>query len=229
MRFRVDVAAGDRTLPWAEVHGAARGVVYALLRGQDPQISAELHDRGWQGSSLRPVGLSPPMFQGAVRRRGEYTTSDKGSVWFGSPVPEIATALLAALPGRSRIDWGSVSLAVRGVQLESTSDFSAGEAVFESVSPVLVKHADRFILAQDPNYVAGLKHNIAHKADLLDLPSRVDVEVLGTGPPRMFQVQGAPRAGATARVRVMAAPPLLDALHSWGLGLATNQGFGWLR
>jgi CRISPR-associated endoribonuclease Cas6 len=229
MRFRVDVSAGDRTMPWPDVHGPARGVVYRLLSGQDAALATELHDRGWRGSSLRPVGLSPPLFRGAARRAGEYTTSDRGSVWFGSPVPRIAAALLASLPGRSEISWGTVLLAVRGVELDSASDFSSGEAVFQSVSPVLVKHEDRFILPDDRPYVTRLEHNIRHKADLLGLPSDVDVEVLAAGPQRSFTVRGALRVGAAVRARVAASPPLLGALHSWGLGLATNQGFGWLR
>jgi CRISPR-associated endoribonuclease Cas6 len=229
MRFRVDVSAGDRTMPWADVHGAARGVVYRLLREQDPVLATELHDRGWNGSSLRPVGVSPPLFRGAVRRAGEYTTSDRGSVWFGSPVPRIAAALLASLPGRAEIGWGGVPLAVRGVALESSSDFSSGEAVFESMSPVLVKHEDRFVLPDDPVFAGRLGHNLRHKADLLGLPSDVDVEVLAAGPRRSFTVGGALRVGATIRARVAAAAPSLEALYSWGLGLATNQGFGWLR
>jgi hypothetical protein len=72
-------------------------------------------------------------------------------------------------------------------------------------------------------------HNTRHKADVLGLPSHVDIDVLASGPFRTFGVTGAPRSGATIRARVAAAPSLLDALYSWGLGLSTNQGFGWLR
>jgi hypothetical protein len=59
--------------------------------------------------------------------------------------------------------------------------------------------------------------------------SPAEVEVLGAGPRRGFDLSGARRIGATARLRVRAASALLDALYDWGLGLHTIQGFGWIR
>jgi CRISPR/Cas system endoribonuclease Cas6 (RAMP superfamily) len=52
---------------------------------------------------------------------------------------------------------------------------------------------------------------------------------LGAGPRRVFDVAGAKRIGASARLRITAAPVLLDALYEWGLGLNTVQGFGWVK
>jgi CRISPR-associated endoribonuclease Cas6 len=68
VKFRVDVAAGAASIPWADVHGPARGVGYALIAGQDEQLATQLHDHGWAGSPLVPLGVSPPLFQGAPRR-----------------------------------------------------------------------------------------------------------------------------------------------------------------
>lgn len=229
MRFRVDVSAGSPGIPWSEVHGPARAVGYALIGSQDEQLAAQLHDHGWGGSSLRPLGVSPPLFQRAPRRRGVYATSDHGSVWFGSPVPRIAAALLAGVAGRSEIRWGSVPLAVKGVQLEDTPDHQGGQVVFRSLTPVLVRYESQFVLPDHEAYEDRLRHNLVHRADLLGLPNEVDLEVLNAGPRRRFEVQGAPRIGATIRVRVTAAPELLDALYVGGIGLATVQGFGWLR
>lgn len=229
MRFRVDVAAGAASIPWTEVHSPARGVGYALIGSQDEQLATQLHDHGWAGSPLVPLGVSPPLFQGAPRRAGVYTTSDRGSVWFGSPVPRIAAALLAGVAGRSELCWGSVPLTVKGVQLEDTPDHQAGHAVFESLTPVLLRSENEYILPDHNAYEDRLRHNLAHRADVLGLPNEVDLEVLGSGPRRRFEVQKKPRIGATIRVRVAAAPTLLDALYVGGIGLATNQGFGWLR
>lgn len=150
-------------------------------------------------------------------------------MWFGSPVPQIAAALLAGVAGRSEIRWGSVALAVKGVQLENTPDHEAGHAVFESLTPVLLRFENEYILPEHMAYEDWLRHNLVHRADVLGLPNEVDLEVVGAGPRRRFEVQGKPRIGATIRVRVAAAPALLDALYVGGIGLATNQGFGWLR
>ena len=229
MRFRVDVAADVPIMPWGDVHGPARAVVYDLIRSQDAEIAEELHDVGWQGSPLRPVGISPPLFPGARPRRGAYATSPKGVISMGSPVPRIAACLLAAMAGRTEIRWGSVVLSVVGVQLDSSVNHSEGVAVFEAASPVLVRHDGMYILPDDENFPKGLTHNLRHKADLLGLPNDVEVEVLDSGPRRRFDVAKGFRIGATARVRVTAAPQLLGAIHEWGLGLSTVEGFGWIR
>lgn len=229
MRFRVDVAADAPVMAWADVHGPARGVIYDLIKGQDPELATELHDGGWRGHSLRPLGMSPPLFTGTKNRQGVYTTSKHGSLWFGSPVPGIAGSLLAALAGRAEIRWGGTKLTVRGVQLDAAPDHTGGQAIFESVSPIIVKHDSRYLLPDDVPFAERLTHNIRHKADALGLPNQVEVEVLAVGQRRRFDVQKGMRIGATARVRVVAAPALLDSIYDWGLGLNNNQAFGWVR
>lgn len=229
MRFRLDVSASKPELPWADVHGPARGVVYELLRSQDSGLAAELHDSGWLGHPLRPVGISPPLFSGTKARRGVYTTSSNGSVWLGSPIPRVAGCLLAALSGCTELRWGGVKLAIKGLQLESAPDHSSGVGVFEAVSPVLVKHGDRYLLPGEPHYEDRMLHNIRHKADVLGLPSAAGLTVLEAGPRRRFDVQGAARIGATVKTEVRGAPALLDALYYWGLGLCSIQGFGCVR
>jgi len=229
VRFRVDVAASKPVLPWRDVHGPARAVVYDLIESQDAAVASELHDLGWQGSSLRPLGVSPPLFSGTQRRAGAYLASSDGVISMGSPVPRIAACLLAALAGQSELRWGSVVLSVKGVQLDSIASHAGGVAVFETVSPVLVKHEDLFLVPTDAHFQERLTHNLRHKADVLGLPNEVEVEVLDSGPRRRFDMPKGFRIGATARVRVVGAPQLLDALYEWGLGLSTVEGFGWIR
>ncbi|MFI7470648.1 CRISPR-associated endoribonuclease Cas6 [Nonomuraea sp. NPDC049646] len=229
MRFRVDVAAGVPVVPWCDVHGAARAVVYGLINQQDVGVAAQLHDAGWDGSSLRPLGVSPPVFSGARRLSGAYAASPDGTIWMGSPVPRIAACLLAGVAGRREIAWGSVTLSVKGVQLDPAADHSGGVTVFETVSPVLVKREDLYLVPDDVHFQERLAHNLRHKADVLGLPNEVEVEVLDSGPRRRFDVPKGFRIGSTARVRVAAAPQLLDALYEWGLGLSTVEGFGWIR
>lgn len=229
MRFRVDVEAGAAELAWAEVFGPARAVAYNLISMSDRGLATELHDMGWAGHRLRPLGMSCPQFRGAPPARGRYTTSGNGSVWFGSPVPRIAAALLAGLAGQTTLRWGSADLAVRGVELEHAPDVAAGEVRFTTATPVLVKYRDAFVAPDQHGFHGALVHNLCHKADLLDLPSDVELEILDAGPMRRFQVGEGPRHGATLSVRIAADPRLLAALYDWGLGLANNQGFGWLR
>jgi CRISPR-associated endoribonuclease Cas6 len=133
------------------------------------------------------------------------------------------------MAGRKELRWGSLGLAVRGVELEVPPDHRSGQAEFATVSPVLVKSESRYLLPGDALYVDRLTHNVRHKADVLGLPGDAEVEVLDAGPRRGFEVAGAKRIGATVRLRMAAAPALLDALYEWGLGLATVQGFGWVR
>lgn len=216
-------------MDWRDVHGPARAFVYDLVRTSDPELARQLHDEGWGGSTLRPVGVSPPLFVGAARQHGVYTTSAKGSVWLGSPVPQIAAAMLRGLAGREVLQWGGTRLRVLGTELEWKPSHEAGQADFFSVSPVLVKKDSRFLMPGDAGYVERLTHNLRHKADLLGMPSDVGVEVLEAGPRRVFDVAGAKRAGANVRLRITAAPVLLGALYEWGVGLNTVQGFGWLQ
>jgi hypothetical protein len=56
MRVGVDVAAADSVMAWGDVHGPARAMVYRLIGRHDPALAKELHDSGWRGSTLRPVG-----------------------------------------------------------------------------------------------------------------------------------------------------------------------------
>jgi CRISPR-associated endoribonuclease Cas6 len=229
MRFRVDVSASAPEIAWPDVHGAARSVVYGLLRESDPALAAELHEGGWHGSGLRPVGISRPTFTSTTRSHGKYMTSGRGTVWLGSPVPEIAAALVRAVARRAELRWGQVTLAVRGVAVPAVPDHRGGQAEFVSTTPVLVKHESRWLLPGDDCYLDRLSHNLRHKADLLGLPRHCDVEVLSAGPRRRFDVRGGFRIGAEVRLRLSAEPVLLDALFDWGLGLENVQGFGWLR
>jgi CRISPR-associated endoribonuclease Cas6 len=150
-------------------------------------------------------------------------------VWFGSPVPRIAAALLRAVSELRELRWGNSRFAVQGADLEWPPDHSAGSVDLQTVSPVLVKRESRFLLPGDDGFIDRLTHNLRHKADVLGLPNEVSVEVLDAGPRRVFDVAGAKRVGANARLRITAAPVLLDALYDWGLGLNTVQGFGWVK
>jgi CRISPR-associated endoribonuclease Cas6 len=150
-------------------------------------------------------------------------------VWFGSPVPEIAACLLEGLSGRTSLQWGSTRLRVLGVAIEPPTDRSGGSTAFSTVSPILIKYEDRYLLPGDEYFEDRLLHNIRHKADVLGLPGDAEVEIEDAGPRRMFQVQRGLRIGATVRVRVYGHPQLLDALADCGLGLCNVQGFGWVR
>ncbi|THJ75289.1 CRISPR-associated endoribonuclease Cas6, partial [Candidatus Frankia alpina] len=224
MRFRVDLAADGSALQWDDVFTPARALAYDLIRGQDPELAEELHERGYAGSSLRPLGISSPQFRGTRKSRGTYATSADGSLWLGSPVPRVAAALLAGIAGRQTLRWASLRLALRGVQLESTPDHKAGEALFSTRTPILVKWEDRYIHPDHPHFTERLSHNLRHKADLLGLPAGNDIEVISSGPPRKFLVQRVPRHGSTAEIRIRADSTLLDAIYDWGLGLGTNPG-----
>ncbi|QNA72128.1 CRISPR-associated endoribonuclease Cas6 [Streptomyces sp. So13.3] len=229
MRVRVDVSADTPSLRWEDVHGPARAVVYGLLGSQDPVLAQSLHDEGWRGHPLKPLGVTSPQFRGAPNKRGVYTTSSQGSVWFGSPVPEIAAVLVAALASRTEIVWGATRLRVRGFAVDFDAPSTSGPVEMATATPVVVKHDGRDLLPGDDHFVERLEHNLVHKADVLGLPAPHGLRVLEAGPRRRFTVQGAPRIGAQVRVSMEADARFVDAVRSWGLGLDTIQGFGWIR
>ncbi|WP_369185719.1 CRISPR-associated endoribonuclease Cas6 [Streptomyces sp. Y1] len=231
VRVKVDVTPDRSSVRWEDVHGAARGVVYRLLGGQDEALAQELHDSGWLGKPLKPVGVAGPLFLGAPQRKGVYSTSYNGSVWFGSPVPEIASVLVRALAGAEELVWGTTRLRVRGLSVEMDAGVPAGDGPveLETMTPVVLKHEGRNLLPGDAHYLDRLQHNLAHKADVLGLPAPEGVRVLEAGPRRRFTVRGAPRIGARVRVVMEADGRFVNAIRSWGLGLDTIQGFGWVR
>ncbi|MFF5719351.1 CRISPR-associated endoribonuclease Cas6 [Streptomyces buecherae] len=230
MRIRVDVVTGAARLKWDDVHQPARGVVYGLLEEHDPDLARSLHNEGWGGHPLKPVGVGGPQFKGAPRTRGVYTTSPQGSVWFGSPVPEIAAALVSALARRTEIVWGTALLRIQGFTVEIDVPTPVeGLVELTTATPVVLRHEDRELLPDDAHYMERLKHNLSHKADVLGLPAPCGLRVLEAGPRRRFSVRGAPRVGARVRVAMEADPRFVDAIRSWGLGLDTVQGFGWVR
>lgn len=229
MRVRVDVDVDTARLRWEDVHGPARGVVYDLLSSQDADLARSLHDDGWKGQPLKPLGVTSPQFRGAPRRNGVYTTSRDGSVWFGSPVPEIAAVLVTALASRTELVWGSARLSVRGFALDMGEPVADGLVELQSATPVVVKHDSRYLLPGDDHYLDRLAHNLTHKADLLGLPAPRGLRVLEAGPRRRFTVRGAPRIGAQVRLGMDADARFVAALRSWGMGLDTVQGFGWIR
>ncbi|WP_333766494.1 CRISPR-associated endoribonuclease Cas6 [Streptomyces sp. IBSBF 2435] len=204
--------------------------MYALLGEHDAALAQSLHDEGWRGHPLKPIGLTSPQFKGARPKKGVYTTSQEGSVWFGSPVPEIASALVAALAARTEIMWGPVCLRIRGFTVDiGVPTKAAGGAELATATPVVIRHEGRDLLPGDEHFVERLVHNLAHKADVLGLPAPSGLRVLDAGPRRRFMVRGAPRIGAQVRVELDADPRFVEAIRSWGLGLDTLQGFGWIR
>ncbi|AUS77484.1 CRISPR-associated endoribonuclease Cas6 [Actinoalloteichus sp. AHMU CJ021] len=229
MRIRVDVDTKAETMHWADVFGPARAVAYTLLRSQNGELARSLHDEGWRGDPMRPFGLTCPQFRGAPRRRGVYTTSDRGAVWFGSPMPEIAGPMAAALHRHDSLRWGRTVLRVREVRVETAEPTAGGEVELTTATPVLVKYDNQFIEPTHPAFLGRLAHNLRHKADVLGLPAPQDLVLVDSGPRRRFLVQGAPRIGAVIRVRLSADPRFVEAIRSWGLGLGNNQGFGWIR
>lgn len=228
MRIRVDVEPDAPNLRWEDVHGPARGVAYGLLREHDAELARSLHEKGWAGSRLKPLGVSAPQFRGAPHRSGVYTTSPDGSVWFGSPVPEIAAALVTSLASRTELVWGRTRLTVRGFSVDM-NPVRGGRVELETLTPVVVKDNRRNLLPGDDRYLERLEHNLAHKADALGYAPPRSLQLLKAGARRRFTVRGAPRIGARVRVAMDAEAAFVEALRSWGLGLDTLQGFGWIQ
>lgn len=226
MRVRVDITTQAAVIPWPDVHGPARAVAYGLIGSQNAGLARRL---AAPRPGIVPVGVCPPRFEGAPRRAGVYATSERGAIWFGSPLPIVSAALLAGIADHNDVQWGSVTCGIEGVHLEhAPPDHQSGRAIFETHTPVLIKHDSRYILPDHPRFPDELKTSLVKRADALGLPNDVELTIAHAGGKRLFDVQGKARIGATIRVCVSAAPVLLDALYVGGIGLSTNQGFGWI-
>lgn len=150
-------------------------------------------------------------------------------MWFGSPVPEIASVLVAALAMQEQLVWGATRLRVRGFTVEVAPSTGQGLVELETATPVVVEHDGRDLLPGDAHYLLRLQRNLQSKADILGLPGPKDLRVVQAGPRRRFEVDGAPRIGAQVRLAMEADARFVEAMRSWGLGLETIQGFGWVR
>jgi CRISPR-associated endoribonuclease Cas6 len=118
------------------------------------------------------------------------------------------------------------------VALEALPDFSAGVAEMSSATPVVLKGGgrdNRFLLPDHAEYADRLGANLRRKAEALGLPKTTAVEVIRSGPRRLFRVEGSAWVGATIVARVEANPDLLTAVWEWGLGMGNVMGFGWVR
>lgn len=121
-------------------------------------------------------------------------------------------------------------MSIDKIELAEPPAFLAGTAVFETLTPVVVKGdaSGRFLLPADAGYVTALERNATKKANALGLPDDVRVEILDSGPQRLLQVEGRPRVGVRLRAQVLAAPQTLAVLWAWGLGEKSSEGFGWV-
>ncbi|WP_229680257.1 CRISPR-associated endoribonuclease Cas6 [Saccharopolyspora thermophila] len=137
------------------------------------------------------------------------------------------------------LDWGGVALQVRRVVPVFPPLFSEGTALLRTVTPVLVKgpprrdeqgcrlRSQRWLLPGEPEWEAYFVRNVKRKAETLGLDAGVELEsVTRVGPKRSFAVGAGAKVGAGVDVELSGPPQTLQALWSWGLGVATSAGFG---
>lgn len=109
MRIAVAVADVDGAeVPWQQLHGPGRALVYQALAAKSAEMAQLLHDTGSSGSGMKPIGVDLPRFSGRPRDPARYTTGPAGGLTVGSPVPELAAALLVGLSTLvgERMRWG---------------------------------------------------------------------------------------------------------------------------
>jgi len=229
MRVRVDVEMQPSSAGSNDVFGPARELIYALIRNHDSELARTLHDHGWMGASLRPVGATCLQFPEGTAPSGAYRTPRRAAVWFGSPVPTIATAMIASLRTQRELPWGKELLTIRTVAVDVDEPSASGQVELQSTTPVLLKYESRYLDADDPRFLDRLEHNLARKADLLRLPRPTHVVMTEAGPHKPYRVQKVTLRGAVIKVRMKADAEFVRAIRSWGLGLNNNLGFGWVR
>lgn len=239
MRVQVEVSTRAREIPWKEVLRPGRGVVYDLLAETAPELGKRLHAHGVGRFGLAPFGHSAPRFPDAPKRRGTYSAGGAGLIEFASPVPEVVEALASGLGRTPVLDWGGVALQRKSVAAHEPPEFADGRGVLRSVTPVLVKgpprrdghgqpeRSQRWLLPGEPEWDVYFVRNLRRKAEALGLNPDVDLDaVLRVGPKQSYAVGHGAKVGAEVDVALSGAPETLQALWSWGLGVATSAGFG---
>lgn len=239
MRVQIEVFTRAPEIPWKEVLRPGRGIVYDLLAETAPQLGKRLHTEGVGPFGLAPFGHSAPRFPDAPRRRGKYLTGGAGALEFSSPLPEVVDALAAGLARTSVLDWGGVALQRNAVSAVAPPDFAEGHGVLRTVTPVLVKgpprrdergqplRSQRWLLPGEPEWEVYFLRNLRRKAEALALAPDVELDaVLRVGPKQSYAVGQGAKIGAEVDVALSGAPETLQALWSWGLGVATSAGFG---
>jgi CRISPR-associated endoribonuclease Cas6 len=168
-----------------------------------------------------------------------YAAGGDGVLEFASPLPELVQALAAGLADVRVLDWGGVALQVGRVIPVLPPLFSTGVAVLRTVTPVVVKgpprrdelghrvRSQRWLLPGEPEWEVYFVRNLRRKAETLDLDPAVELEaVTRVGPQRSFAVGAGAKVGTEVDVELSGPPKTLQALWSWGLGVATAAGFG---
>ena len=240
MRLLVSLGTTATRLPWDEVQRPGRPLLYDLLRVGAPLLGDKLHAEGIGPHGMVPFGHSAPVFPSAARRRGEYAIGGSGLLEFGSPMPTVVEAFAKGMVGRPLIDWGGVALRVRGVSLVEPPEFASGRAVFQTVTPVVMKGSGKdsegvrttrqaWLLPQDVEFPAYFAQNLRRKAETLGLGDDLHLNsIIAVGPKRSFAVKGGKKVGATMQVELGGDPAILRALWAWGLGQGNAAGFGWV-
>lgn len=239
MRLQVEVTTRAREIPWREVLRPGRGIIYGVLSETATELGSRLHEKGWGRHGMVPFGHSAPRFPGARRSRKAYGAGGAGVMEFASPLPDVVHALAAGLAEMKVLDWGGVALQVVRVTPVFPPLFSNGTAVLRTVTPVVVKgppyrdeqgcrsRSQRWLLPGEPEWDVYFVRNLRRKAETLELNPAVELQaVTRVGPQRSFAVGGGAKVGAEVDVELSGPPETLQALWSWGLGVATAAGFG---
>ena len=240
MRLRLAVTTKAVELPWASVLAPGRGLIYDALARVAPELGRRLHAEGSGVHGMVPFGHGAPTFPSAPRRKGCYAAGGRGTVEFGSPLPEVAEALARGLAKYEVVDWGGVALRLIGLTAVAPPDFSAGRVLLRTSTPVVMKGSGRdangrrvtrqdWLLPAEPEWAGYFQGNLRRKAETLGLDPDVELEsVTWIGPKRSFSVGEGKKPGAAVEVQLSGPPRTLRAFWSWGLGQANAAGFGWV-
>ncbi|GAU69845.1 CRISPR-associated endoribonuclease Cas6 [Streptomyces sp. NPDC001339] len=244
MRLRVTISTRAREIPWDQVQAPGRGVFYEALERQDPQLGATIHANGWGPHGIAPFGHSAPTFPTPKRQEGKYVAGGTGTVEFGSPIPEIITALAKDFTTIPVLDWGGTALKVEKTTVVDPPAFASGRGRFRTINPITVKAEatrtpegrvirGKHLLPGEPGFDVALQHSIRRKCETFGHGSDVQLEgITWIGPKRSFAVTGhghwGKKLGAPIEVEVSGPPAALQALWSTGIGGSTASGFGWV-
>lgn len=240
MRLQLTVTTTASELPWGSVLAPGRGLVYEVLGRTAPALGRQLHAKGAEPHGMAPFGHGAPVFPSARRQRGRYAAGGRGTVEFGSPVPELVESLARGFAEREVVDWGGVAFELVGIQAVEPPEFSSGWARLRTVTPVVMKGSGRsqdgvrttrqaWLLPDEPEWPGYFQGNLRRKAETLGLDPGVELEsVTWIGPKRSFRVAQGAKPGAAVEVQLSGPPETLRALWSWGLGQANAAGFGWV-
>ncbi len=215
-----------------------QGVIYEVM---DPELSAFLHDKGYQSGNRRFKLFTFSRIKGSFnvnKEKGTLQFSGGLSLTVSSPVIDFCQSIANGLLTRGEIRLGNSRAVVRSIAVEQ---FTAEDEqiILKTLSPVvtystLLRPDGRkytcYFQPGDPDYDSLIENNLRKKYQAFygqeASDGAVKVKKLGTIKMNIINYKGTIIKGYSGRLKLTGPRELLQMAVDAGVGSKNGQGFG---